>query len=44
MLLIFIKQSNEIEYPNGVESTQKLFIEHSTQRNELGQELQRIKM
>ena len=43
MLLIFIKQTNEIEYPNGVESTQKLLIQHSTQRNELDQELQRIK-
>jgi hypothetical protein len=43
MLLVFIKQCDEIEFPNAVESTQKLLIQHSTQKNELEQELQRIK-
>ncbi len=44
MLLVFIKQCDEIEFPNAVESTQQLLIQHSTQKNELEQELQRIKM
>jgi hypothetical protein len=43
MLLVFIKQCDEIEFPNAVESTQKLLIQNSTQKNELEQELQRIK-
>jgi len=44
MLLVFIKKCDEIEFPNAVESTQQLLIQHSTQKNELEQELQRIKM
>jgi hypothetical protein len=43
MLLVFIKQCDEIEFPNAVESTQQLLLQHSTQKNELKQELQRIK-
>ncbi|CAF4854102.1 unnamed protein product, partial [Rotaria sp. Silwood1] len=43
MLLVFIKQCDEIEFPNAVESTQQLLIQHSTQKNELEQELRRIK-
>ncbi len=43
MLLVFIKQCDEIEFPNAVESTQQLLLQHSTQKNELEQELQRIK-
>jgi hypothetical protein len=43
MLLVFIKQCDEIEFPNAVESTQQLLVQHSTQKNELEQELQRIK-
>jgi hypothetical protein len=43
MLLVFIKQCDEIEFPNAVESTQQLLIQHSTQKNELEQELLRIK-
>jgi len=43
MLLFFIKQCDEIEFPNAVDSTQKLLLQHSTQKNELEQELQRIK-
>jgi hypothetical protein len=43
MLLVFIKQCDEIEFPNAVDSTQKLLLQHSTQKNELEQELQRIK-
>ena len=43
MLLVFIKQCDEIEFPNAVESTQQLLIQHLTQKNELEQELQRIK-
>ncbi|CAF0785495.1 unnamed protein product [Rotaria sordida] len=43
MLLVFIKQCDEIEFPNAVESTQQLLLQHSTQKNELEQELRRIK-
>ncbi|CAF1238864.1 unnamed protein product [Adineta steineri] len=43
MLLVFIKQCDEIEFPNAVESTQQLLMQHSTQKNELEQELLRIK-
>ncbi|CAF4269194.1 unnamed protein product [Rotaria sp. Silwood2] len=43
MLLVFIKQCDEIEFPNAVESTQQLLIQHSTQKTELEQELRRIK-
>lgn len=43
MLLVFIKQCDEIEFPNAVESTQQLLLQHSTQKDELEQELQRIK-
>lgn len=43
MLMIFIKQCDEIEFPNAVESTRQLLIQHSTQKNELEQELKRIK-
>jgi hypothetical protein len=43
MLLVFIKQCDEIEFPNAVESTQQLLHQHSTQKTELKQELQRIK-
>ena len=43
MLHVFIKQCNEIEFPNAVESTKQLLIQHSTQKNELEQELRRIK-
>ncbi|CAF3903341.1 unnamed protein product [Rotaria magnacalcarata] len=44
MLLVFMKQCDEIEFPNAVESTQQLLLQHSTQKNELEQELRRIKM
>ncbi len=44
MLLRFIKQCNEIEFPNSVESTQKILDETLTQKDELEQELRRIKM
>ena len=43
MLLVFVKQCDEIEFPNAVESTQQLLVQHSTQKNELEQELLRIK-
>ncbi|UJR27532.1 hypothetical protein I4U23_008815 [Adineta vaga] len=43
MLLVFIKQCDEIEFPNAVDSTQQLLLQHSTQKNELEQELLRIK-
>ena len=43
MLLVFLKQCDEIEFPNAVDSTQQLLTQHSTQKNELEQELQRIK-
>jgi hypothetical protein len=43
MLLVFIKQCDEIEFPNAVESTQQLLLQNSIQKNELEQELQRIK-
>jgi hypothetical protein len=43
MLLKFIKHCGEIEFPNGVEITAKILIQTSKQKNELEQELQRIK-
>ncbi|CAF0804272.1 unnamed protein product [Adineta ricciae] len=43
MLLVFIKQCDEIEFPNAVDSTQQLLLQHSTQKTELEQELLRIK-
>ena len=43
MLLVFIKQCDEVEFPNAVQSTQQLLAQHATQKNELTQELQRIK-
>ena len=43
MLLIFVKQCDEIEFPNAVESTQQLLLQHSAQKYELDQELKRIK-
>jgi len=43
MLLKFIKQCGEIEFPNGVEITEQILIQTSKQKNELEQELQRIK-
>lgn len=43
MLLVFLKQCDEIEFPNAVDSTQQLLTQHSTQKNEIEQELQRIK-
>ena len=43
MLLVFIKQCDEIEFPNAVESTQQLLHQHSVQKAELKQELQRIR-
>jgi hypothetical protein len=43
MLLVFIKQCDEIEFPNAVESTQQLLVQHAAQKKELAQELQRIK-
>lgn len=43
MLLVFLKHCDEIEFPNAVDSTQQLLTQHSTQKNELEQELQRIK-
>ena len=43
MLLVFIRQCDEIEFPNAVESTQQLIAQHSAQKNELEQELHRIR-
>jgi hypothetical protein len=43
MTLKFIKQCNELEFPNGVESTQNVLLQTATQKNELEQELQQIK-
>lgn len=43
MLLVFLKQCDEIEFPNAVDSTQHLLHQHCTQKNELEQEFQRIK-
>ncbi|CAF1109546.1 unnamed protein product [Adineta steineri] len=43
MVLRFIKQCDEIEFPNAVELTQKILIQHLTRKNELELELQRIK-
>ena len=43
MLLVFLKQCDEIEFPNAVDSTQHLLLQHCTQKNELEQEFQRIK-
>jgi hypothetical protein len=43
MLLVFIKQCDEIEFPNAVDSTQQLLVQHAAQKNELEQELSRIK-
>ncbi len=43
MSLEFIKQCNEMDFPNGVESTQNVLLQTATQKNELEQELQQIK-
>lgn len=43
MLLGFIKQCGEIEFPNSVESTEKILIQTCKQKSELEEELQRIK-
>jgi len=43
MLLVFIKQCDEVEFPNAVDATQQLLLLHSTQKLELEQELHRIK-
>jgi len=43
MLLRFIEKCDEIEFPNDVELTQKILILTSKQKNEIEQELQRIK-
>ncbi|CAF3661359.1 unnamed protein product [Rotaria sordida] len=43
ILLVFIKECYEIEFPNTVESIQKILNQHSKQKIEFDQELQRIK-
>jgi hypothetical protein len=44
MILRFIRQCNEIEFPNDVETTQIIFNQTLLHKNELEQELRRIKM
>ena len=44
VILRFIKQCNEIEFPNDVESTQTIFNQTTIHKNELEKELRRIKM
>ncbi|CAF3258899.1 unnamed protein product [Rotaria sp. Silwood2] len=43
ILLVFIKECYEIEFPNTVELIQKILHQHSIQKIEFDQELQRIK-
>lgn len=44
MLVGFIKQCNEIEFPNNVQSTQRILDQTFIQKKELEQELRRLKM
>ena len=43
MLLVFIKQCNELEFTNAIESTEKILNQYSREKNELEQELLRLK-
>jgi hypothetical protein len=43
MVLKFINQCSEFEFPNGVELIQKILIQTSKQKDELEQELRRIR-
>jgi len=38
-----MKQCDEIEFPNAVELTQAILIQHLKEKNEIEHELQRIK-
>jgi hypothetical protein len=44
MVFRFIRQCDEIQFPNDVESTKKIFNQTTIYKNELEQELRRIKM
>ena len=43
MLHVFTKHCHELEFPNAVESIQKILTQYSTEKNELEQELLRLK-
>lgn len=43
ILLAFVKEVNDIEFPNTVESIERIHNQHLTQKHQFDDELQRIK-